>query len=63
MVDLRDWFAGQALAGLLAGPGWTGPNAEGIEQVPLLAYQLADAMLEQRDKTTRKQPAGPSSGE
>jgi hypothetical protein len=41
-MTLRDWFAGQALAGLLANPDtWT--EAGGVA-----AYRYADAMLRAR---------------
>lgn len=49
-MSLRDWFAGQALSGLVAaiGPGYS-PNqlvhAEGMADD---AYSLADAMLARR---------------
>lgn len=42
-MTLRDWFAGQALAGMLA-RGTTNDDAE----VAVEAYSLADAMLEER---------------
>lgn len=43
-MTLRDWFAGQALAGLLAyGIGQSGPA-----DVAWAAYQASDAMLEAR---------------
>ena len=58
-MTLRDYFAGQALAGLLANPGgpvqannacgWTFANC-GIHDVAQEAYGLADAMLAQRSK-------------
>ena len=55
-MSLRDWFAGQALAGLLANPDWseneichrTSDKSAVIVQV---AYQAADAML-----AARKEP-------
>ena len=40
-MSLRDWFAGQALAG-----GW----ANNTKLMAERAYQLADAMLEARSK-------------
>jgi hypothetical protein len=45
---LRDWFAGQALAGLLANRDLTWPT---LRQAPLAStvYQLADAMLAARE--------------
>lgn len=45
-MTLRDWFAGQALTGLLAGV---------IEHYPAqasaAAYEIADAMLAERNRT------------
>lgn len=46
-MSLRDWFAGQALAGFLAGS----PDADcGPKGYAHDAYQIADAMLEARGK-------------
>ena len=43
-MTLRDWFAGQALAGMLANPHtWTEEDLEGA------AYRYADAMLRARE--------------
>jgi len=46
-MSLRDWFAGQALAGWLAsfGPDDGDPVAMGVAR---LAFELADAMLKAR---------------
>ena len=53
-MDLRDWFAGQALKGLLAGPN--APKKSGAEsqdqyaiRVAEEAYLFADAMLRAKD--------------
>ena len=46
-MSLRDWFAGQALAGLLACAGW--PGASQLGRQARDAYRLADAMVAQRD--------------
>lgn len=44
-MSLRDWFAGQALAGILAG------NQFGcIQDISDLAYKRADEMLKTRTK-------------
>jgi hypothetical protein len=43
-LSLRDWFAGQALAGMV------GPWTEG-ERAAALCYQIADAMLTARKET------------
>jgi hypothetical protein len=44
-MTLRDWFAGQALAGLLADPDRNGSDS----QYAKVAYSLADAMLATRE--------------
>jgi hypothetical protein len=46
-MTLRDWFAGQALAGLVA---LSRPDSS-VTSDTLLAYHLADAMLAARVKT------------
>lgn len=50
-MTLRDYFAGQALAGLTAAHdttgGWTGTVETGCAQE---AYAIADAMIAERDK-------------
>lgn len=45
-VTLRDWFAGQALAGTLANPNASGMTDDYVKG----AWALADAMLAQREK-------------
>lgn len=44
-MSLRDWFAGQALTGLLASP--RGPAND--KSAATAAYLVADAMLQQRE--------------
>lgn len=44
--DLRDWFAGQALAGLLTNEGYLDNHVDRAE----FAYTQADAMLAAREK-------------
>ncbi len=44
-MPLRDYFAGQALTGLLAHA-----SGEAPESSPSMAYKLADAMLAEREK-------------
>jgi hypothetical protein len=49
-MSLRDWFAGQALAGIM---GDAGMRPSGVHEFAHLAerlYQLADAMLAERAK-------------
>jgi len=43
-MSLRDWFAGQALAGFCADPDMKSAH------MPSMAYELADAMLAEREK-------------
>lgn len=49
-MNLRDWFAGQALAGMMANCDESGVNGwNGIElRASKVAYKFADAMLEAR---------------
>jgi len=54
-IELRDWFAGQAAAGLLAHPdcGDVGPqekNQSVTMAVAREAYAVADALLAEREK-------------
>lgn len=45
-LSLRDYFAGQALAGLMLREAYTSPgNRAGV------AYEFADAMLAEREKS------------
>lgn len=52
-MSLRDWFAGQALAGILAG-GFADTiphdDVNGGGDAAFFAYQYADAMLAERAK-------------
>lgn len=58
-IDLRDWFAGLAMQGLCAnsgGPsqannmsGWGIVNCD-VEDVASQSYQIADAMLAERER-------------
>lgn len=47
-MSLRDWFAGQALAGIVCDPKIA--TATNARLIPELAYALADAMLRERAK-------------
>lgn len=44
-MSLRDWFAGQAVAGMMTGSMYLNTGAE----VAKAAYAIADAMLQQRE--------------
>lgn len=46
-MTLRDWFAGQALAGMMADPTLTGTK----ESTARYCFECADAMLAERSKT------------
>lgn len=46
-MNLRDWFAGQALAGMSANPSLTMHN---FEKFARWSYDQADAMLAEREK-------------
>ena len=47
-MTLRDWFAGQALAGLLAGQ-YRGLSSANLSEVPNEAFAIADAMIAARE--------------
>ena len=50
-MTLRDWFAGQAIAGLCAYSDLYIPQGEiWTQYIPKLAYEVADAMMEARKK-------------
>ena len=49
-MSLRDYFAGQAIAGLCADSSWTEEFSH--ETTAVWAYNLADAMLEARAART-----------
>lgn len=45
-MTMRDWFAGQALAGICANPNWQPTDVASVAQD---AYAHADAMLAARE--------------
>ena len=50
-MTLRDYFAAQALCGILADPNCNGPDFSRLEvAVATQSYQFADAMLEARKR-------------
>ncbi len=50
-MSLRDWFAGMALAGRMASGDWNATNHY-VENEVSVAYNIADAMLAEREKET-----------
>jgi hypothetical protein len=50
-MSLRDWFAGQALVGMLASEGGTDCGFYAPRAAADRAYQMADAMLEARKES------------
>ncbi len=51
-MSLRDWFAGQALVGMLAHGKWP------PQDIPSQAYAAADAMLAERKNVDAAKEAG-----
>jgi hypothetical protein len=49
-MDLRDWFAGQAITGLLAKGGLVNE----VETAAKLAYDIADRLLKVREQSPKK---------
>jgi len=49
-MSLRDWFAGRALAGILAGESPESGEFESCERRAEFCYNQADAMIKQRNK-------------
>jgi hypothetical protein len=47
-VELRDWFAGQALVGMIPTPRAPGVLPMTIDNMAEAAYRYADAMLKAR---------------
>jgi len=57
-MSLRDWFAGQALAGMLAGRlAWVDPGNP-VSEWATHAYEFADAMLAERIRKDVKGEGG-----
>lgn len=54
-VTLLDWFAGQALAGLVASDRIVG--REGYDLFAIFAYKLADAMIAERVRRAERADA------
>lgn len=48
-MTLRDWYAGQALAGILA--GWHDDAKWNEHRIAVVAYEFADAMVAERNKS------------
>ena len=48
-IPLRDWFAGQALAGMISGLDAKSEGSQAIKPIAEAAYDFADAMLRARE--------------
>lgn len=48
-MTLRDWFAGQALAGMATGRDWSTRGDADMSMLAEQAYIIADAMLAARE--------------
>jgi hypothetical protein len=46
-MELRDWFAGQVVIGLLSNPKH---NDDDSEYIALLAYGVANCLMEEREE-------------
>lgn len=49
-MTLRDWFAGQAVTGLIASNDHEAGDR--LDDIPTYAYRIADAMLKVRTQST-----------
>jgi hypothetical protein len=48
-MDLRDWFAGLAMQGILASDPDDQGHEDGLEAIAIVAYKTADAMMKARE--------------
>lgn len=48
-MSLRDWFAGQALMGIMGDPGMRPSSLGEFAHMAMRMYQVADAMLKARE--------------
>ena len=66
-MHLIDYFAGQALAGILANPGTAGSGPEIMSKLAVVSYEMARIMLKARmelthDTGSSTEPSQPGSG-
>lgn len=53
-MSLRDWFAGQALVGLMSDPGMRPDNLDEFTHMAARLYQVADAMIAARKQEPKE---------
>lgn len=46
-MTLRDYFAGQALVGILSSPSI--PSSEALKEIGVACYAMADKLMEEKD--------------
>lgn len=49
-MELRDWFAGLAMQGILASDPDDQGHEDGLEAIAIVAYKTADAMMKARGR-------------
>lgn len=50
-MTLRDYFAAAALQGMFSNPSWDAKQVSDPKRVAFSAYNYADAMLDEREKS------------
>jgi len=49
-MELRDWFAGQAIIGLLSNHKYDDDDDNDNEYIALMAYGVANCLMEEREQ-------------